>query len=136
MKLLYFIMVSFILGTAYSYGQCAIAVCAESGYYGYAYNNGTPGDNAATDDTYGALALKACRDAGGINCKLIGVYDSAGWWAIIVGRDKNGHTIVQAANGQASESDARTDALKSYRESGGVNPEKYKMAAWRVHRKE
>ena len=135
MKLLYFITLSFLLGTAYSYGQCAIAICAETGYYGYAYNGGGHDDKVTTNDEYGNIAVKSCRDIGGTNCKLIGVYNSAGWWAIIVGKDKYGHTVAQVADGQASESDARADALRSYRNSGGVNPERYKMAAWRVYLK-
>ena len=130
MKLLLLVGLLLVLGASRSYGQCAFAICNKTGAWGAGFN---AGNEHYTAEEYKKTAMKACEDNGGTNCKIVGIDNDAGWWAFISGRDQNGGIAAQVSLGQASESAAKAEVLKKYRDEGGVNPDNFKITTWRVY---
>jgi hypothetical protein len=132
MKKLFIIVLLCFAGHISSYGQCAVAACAETGAWGAGYN---AGNEHYTDEEYKQFAMKGCKDNGGTDCKIMGIDNIGGWYACISGKAKNGHAILGISVGKGSKSDAELDAAQTYTAQAGINASNYKVLTWRVYTK-
>ncbi|MCD6013647.1 MAG: hypothetical protein K0Q79_3509 [Flavipsychrobacter sp.] len=126
-----FLLVLLCLGvSAASQAQCVIFTCNEKNIWAASYNDKY---EHYTLSELGNLASAECKKKGGTRCRRLYASNKAGWWGLIFGKRANGDFVMQASEGEATESAAIAEAKRRYKMDGGVNADGYQVKTWYVY---
>ncbi len=125
-----FFLILLFCSTGLAYGQCVVYTNEHTGKFGIGYNI----DNTVplTMKECADLAIKECKENGGLDCALQFMSNNAGWWGFISGHDEDGNTIFTAINGSSSYGEAEEGVRQKYMEKGGIDPYGIKVYTWYV----
>lgn len=127
MKRILFTGIISLFFCSFSFGQCAIYACDNTGAFGAGFNNdNTPTTMQECKD----MAYKLCKEKGGTDCTLLHETTKAGWCAIINGQKSDGRNFFQGIDGESSQSAAENTVRKKYKDGGGVDAENIKIYSW------
>ena len=106
-----FIFILFSVTASKVFSQSAVYFCSETGAYGFAYGTAY---NEALNKAY-----NNCLSYGGTKPVLVASTEKKGFGAVALGNDANGNRVIGVAVGFSGMDEAKNEAIKQCRISGG-----------------
>lgn len=124
-----FLCLFLVLGpVSFTFSQCAIYVCTETGAWAASYQDGTPPFLNMTDTK--KQAYDECVKSGGRNCTFFYSAEcNKCWWAFIIGYDDTSFNYM-ANYSYISQEDAVKTLKEAYKANGGVGYYSAKVTTW------
>lgn len=129
MKQLLFTLLFCLTGATFSFSQCVVYACKNTGSWGAAYYDNI---TSSSDEYKRKLAKQNCVDNGGTACEFLFEDDQSGWWAIISGV-ANGRIIFEGKYGYATKAEAERAVRNAYRDAGGENASEISVTSFYVY---
>ncbi len=132
MKRAILIVLLCLFGRTFSFCQCAVAVCYETGAWGVGFQ-GRYFEPLKSEEYYRKAALDECKSKGGTDCKVLGYNNLPGLYMFISGKSRSGKIVFAISSAKKDYDEARNDVVVMFETLSEHNSaDHFKWYYWRV----